>query len=175
MRKISLNNDKQLAEQIQSSNQQAFEKLFSKYYHDLYRFILFRTRSVEQSKDVVQETFARLWQNRLSIKSDFSIRAYLYKVANNLVLDFIRKQATITNSLPELTEHFNIKSENHDLRLDILAAIENLPDDLRLTFILHRFDGLKYREIAQICEISEKTVEYRMSKTLKILQKQLSK
>ena len=174
MQKKTGYSDAELAEQIKASNHDAFEKLFFKYYHDLYRFLIIQTKSVEQSKDIAQETFARLWQNRSALKPNLSIKAYFYKIANNLVMDYFRRQNTISNSLSNLSNLFQIKTENYELRLHIQEAIENLPEDLKLTFVLHRFEGLKYREIAGVCDVSEKTVEFRMSKALKILQKNSS-
>ena len=61
----------------------------------------------------------------------------------------------------------------YDLEESVVKAISELPDDLRMVFLLNRFDGLKYKQIADSLNISIKTVESRMSKTLKILRQSL--
>jgi len=63
--------------------------------------------------------------------------------------------------------------EHFDVAPDVQAAIQALPDGVQQTFVLSRFDGLTYREIAALLEVSPKTVEARMSKALRLLRESL--
>ncbi len=63
---------------------------------------------------------------------------------------------------------------NLENQIDLFSCIENLPEKLKTVFMLSRIEGFKYPEIAEICEISIKAVEKRMTKAFKILRKVLS-
>ncbi|NOY60515.1 MAG: RNA polymerase sigma-70 factor [Calditrichaeota bacterium] len=172
MENFSDSSDECIAGEIRNSNADAFKALYFRYYESLYRFLLIRTGSQETSRDFVQDVFAGLWQNRRTLKTGKSLRAYLFRIANNLVIDHFRRQKT-QHLYSERFFNFEM-TENPELRRRIFSAIEELPEKLRTVFVLSRFDGLKYTEIAQACEISIKTVEKRMSRALRVLRKELS-
>ncbi|MFQ5676141.1 MAG: RNA polymerase sigma-70 factor [bacterium] len=167
--------DEQLSLRIKRADADAFQHLYHRYFETLFAYLWRRTRDGEVSKDLAQETFLKLWTHRRSLDPAKSIKAYLYRIANNLSIDHQRKQsleaayaareaqlgkAVMQQESPELTEAVHL-------------AIANLPDAIRVVFTLNRFEGLKYREIAETLDISVKTVESRMSKALKILQEKL--
>ena len=121
---------------------------------------------------LVQETFKRLWMNRKKLDPNKKIKAYLYKIAKNIIIEHERRQQRekkYRNSLAHNSEHESVEQISH-----IYVAINNLPTILKQVFVLNRVEGLKYSEIAQVIGISIKTVESRMSRALKILMKELS-
>ena len=169
---MTKSSDSELVINIRNSNHEAFEQLFLRYHDELYKFLWRKTHSEELSKDFLQDTFKRLWINRTKLNPAKNIKAYLYKIAHNVVIEHVRKQQRekkyqAQSSLNQVDE--SIENESH-----IYFAINNLPKKFKEVFILNRFEGLKYSEIAQVYGISVKTVEYRMSKALKILQEELS-
>jgi len=167
--------DQQLAQKISESNEKAFKKAFHKFYQRMYRFMLVRTQSEENSKDLVQDVFIRLWQSRRSINPKLSLPGYLFCIANNIYIDFCRKEQNQPEPSAQLDELFydDGPAENVELKLRLYAAIKKLPQDLGTVFILQKIEGLRQAEIAEICEISTRTVEGRLSRAIKILKTEL--
>ena len=171
----SKQSDTQICAEIKNSNSAAFKTLFYRYYEPLYHFFWNRTQSEELAKDFVQDVFTRLWQHRDNLNPELSIKSYLFRTAQNILIDHFRKKKTVTVSNEEHTIHEPAENpaELYDLEESVGLAISELPENLRVVFLLNRFDGLKYKEIADSLNISIKTVESRMSKALKILKKSL--
>jgi RNA polymerase sigma-70 factor (ECF subfamily) len=125
----------------------------------------------EESKDVVQDVFFKIWEKRQELQIT-SVRAYLHQATRNRVLNAIRSMKTDDQfyerlaavTMDMLTENNTLLRENETL---INQLIETLPDDCRETFRLSRKENLSYKEIAAKQQISEKTVEKRISKALK--------
>ena len=167
--------DSKLADEIRSGDGAAFQTLYYRYYQALFSFVFQRVRSQEQTKDFLQEVFTRLWEKRSRIDSAKSIRAYLYRIANNLIIDQVRKGSSerayrtkmLRSSLSQSDEAIETKTA-------VEFALNNLPDKMRQVFALSRYEGLTYAEIAQVCDVSVKTVESRMSQALQRLRTELS-
>jgi len=162
--------DEEITEAIRSSDTKAFQTLYYRYYESLYRFLWIRSRSVELSKDFVQEVYTRVWQKRLHLDKKKSIKAFLYRIANNLLIDHFRKKGYEKKYLSDLTVSGSSSYQDPlEMKTMIESGIDELPEKIREVLILSRFQGLSYREIAKVCHISVKTVEARMSQALKRL------
>ena len=154
---------------IRESNGEAFRTLYYRYYEPLYRFVWHRIRSEEKSKDFLQEIFTRVWITRDRLDPERSVKAYFYRIANNIIIDYIRKSASEKSYRRNVHRKQASVDHSYDLRISMEEAVNALPERIRSVFILSRYEGLKYREIAEVCEISVKTVESRMSQALKQL------
>lgn len=163
--------DRVLSARLKASDSDAFKVVFYRYYEPLYGFVARRVPAGEMPQDVVQDVFARLWQNRAGIDPDQPLKAYLFRIANNILIDQYRKRevrqayaARQPDATPAVApaEHFDVEEQ-------VMDAIAQLPEVVRQTFILNRFEALTYREIADLLGISIKTVESRMSKALRQL------
>jgi RNA polymerase sigma-70 factor (ECF subfamily) len=162
--------DNQLAFAIKQSDESAFKVLYYRYYQLLYRFIWMRIRSEELTKDLLQEIFTRLWQNRQHLDTRKSIKAYIYRISHNLLIDHYRKKGfRKTYNLENQVADRLSADEDIEMQIRIRLAVENLPKKLHSVFILSRYEGLKYFEIAEALGISIKTVESRISKALFLL------
>jgi RNA polymerase sigma-70 factor (ECF subfamily) len=168
--------DSELAALIVKGNPLAYQALFYRYYDTLFRFFWQRTTDEEMAKDGVQDVFARVWQNRDKLNPDLSLKAYLYRIAGNRLIDHFRKEKnTVTVSDEEggyepSYDPLATFAVDHDVK----KALSELPENIREVFLMNRYDGLKYREIAELLKVSVKTVEIRMSKGLKILREKLA-
>jgi RNA polymerase sigma-70 factor (ECF subfamily) len=168
--------DAELALAIKASDHTAFKVLYYRYFEALFRFLWRQTDDEELSKDLLQEIFSRVWKSRAHLDPRQSLKAYLYRIGHNLVIDHRRQSAHKPEYLEDNPSHepADFVEENFELAEKIQTAIRNLPEPVRLVFTMNRFDGAKYAEIAAALNISVKTVEARMSKALAILREKLA-
>ena len=173
--------DEFLIESIQNGDERAFEYLFKEYYLPLSRFAWRYVKSKAIAEELVQELFTILWEKRESWDTTGSIRSYLYISIRNLALNHLKHQEVKDKYDPEWMD----KKENPEIKFQddyreqqvrdaIAKAIEELPERSKMTYKLHRYDGLTYGEIAKVMDVSEKTVESQMSRTLKKLRNRLA-
>ena len=164
--------DKELFERVQGGDQSAFRVLFDRYYGMLYRFFCYRGMEDSRAEDMAQDVFVKVWSNRDRIQVDKSIKAYLFTVAGNEINMHLRKKKVRDAHAKEEKASsiaYALPITDFDTRAAIDAAIQALPENQRHVFVLHRYDQLTYKEIAQLQQVSIKTVESRMSKALKRL------
>ena len=167
--------EQELVQKIQNSCAKSFQVIFLKYYEALYRFIWMRTYDSEITRDLLQDVFIRVWNNRHRLDKDKSFKAYLYQISNNLVIDMMRKNKTKENML-RINQSLNYyeSEDQYYANIDIQNAMNKLPEKLKIVVILSRFEGLNYMEIAEICGVSFQTVSYRLNQALKLMSKFLS-
>ena len=168
--------DIKLLNRIRQNDSQAFELLFKKYYAPLCLFATNYTNDLDNARDVVQNLFVYLWENRATVHIVHSVKAYLVSAARRNSIRLIKQhRATLSiNMLPEdshLADNLHDSLELDELYTQLLEAIEQLPEQCKRIFKLSRFEEMKYAEIASTLHISVKTVEAQMSKALKQLRK----
>lgn len=166
-------------EQIRRGDQAVFETVFKTYYPRLCRFLLRMVGSREVAEDLVQDLFLTIWTNRREWRPQASLKAYLYRAARNQAINYLKHQRVVRDWEEEARDHLGLASllnedfQSKQLEAAVQKAIESLPERCRLIFELHRHDGLKYAEIAQVLDLSVKTVETQMGRALKALRKLL--
>jgi RNA polymerase sigma-70 factor (ECF subfamily) len=159
-----------------------FKMIFKDYFLSLCSFAIKYTKDQDEAKDIVHQVFTNLWEKRADIHFDQSIRSYLFTSVHNRCLNYIRdKKKFVIGDLPQtdnaLIDYINQSDflEAEELRKEILAALAELPEGSRKIFKMSRFEGKKYKEIAEELNISIKTVETQMSKALKHMKGKLIK
>jgi len=165
--------DRELSIKIKDSDQIAFKILYLRYYDAIKRYIWYKFYLKDQVEDLVQEVFLRLWNHRENVKPDMSIKAYLYRTASNLMIDMFRKRSSKAAFLAETKSRVVHEENRLDTSLTLQKIIGGLPQKEREVLELSRFQGLKYKEIAEVFGISVKTVESRMTRAFKYLRKEL--
>jgi RNA polymerase sigma-70 factor, ECF subfamily len=166
---------------IQNGNSKEFEKLFRSLYTPLCNFAFSFLRDMDAAEEIVQELFYNYWKNRQSINIKSSIKSYLYQATRNSCIKSIdhkkvkEKYASNYKNTFDITEK-SPQQEMEAMEVDniIESSLKQLPEKCREIFMLNRFDGLKYKEIADKLSISIKTVEANMGKALKILRENLA-
>jgi RNA polymerase sigma-70 factor, ECF subfamily len=170
-----------LALRIKQGDNQAFELLFRKYYVRLCGFSNKFLSDPEEAREVAQEAFIKIWEGREDIDPENSLKSYLFKIAQNLSLNILRKKKIETRYL-EIFKQVYIEHSDfsvydsllvQELEDKIAAAVNTIPPKCKRVFELSRIEGLKYNQIAEILNISVKTVEAQISKALSILRIEL--
>ncbi|GAA4304665.1 RNA polymerase sigma-70 factor [Aestuariibaculum suncheonense] len=177
MNNSSVNND--LLCDFKKGNKVAFKKIYVLYYQDLCCWINSYTKDKDLAEDLVQNAFLKLWEQRGKLAINDNIKSYLFKLVYNSFLDKIRRDNIFNKKIEEIRYSHIIASmdEDQDIqekRLNILKqSIDDLPKKCKEVFILSKYDGLKYQQIADQLGISKNTVEVQISKAYKILRKSL--
>ena len=171
----------QLSIRIKIGDKQAFELLFKTYYPTLCSFSNKYLINPEEAKDVVQDVFLKLWENRNEIDPKESLKAYLFRITANNSIDKLRRRKVKTkyDDVLKLVYIDSYEPSPHNSLLEqelseyIDHALKKIPPQCRKVFDLSRIEGLKYNEIAEFLKISVKTVEGHMSKALAIIRTEL--
>ncbi len=150
-----------------------FERIFKDLYQPLCMFALRFTDQLDDAEDIVQQTFADIWDKRQTMLRITNMKAYLYQSVRNRSISFINKpdmQVHPVDSLPDM-EDASLEEEIYCAERDacLWNAIDKLPPERKKIFLLSKCDGLKYQEIADKLNISIKTVENQIGKALKTL------
>jgi len=161
---------------IKKNNQKAFEELFNKYYQTLCDFSFMMTNDKSIAEEVVSDVFANFWIKRKKIIINKNLQSYLFKSTKNHTISQLRKNKTTfefidedkfsISSLSSLQENGKTKTEMKNEATNLLKII---PERSREVFVLHRYNEFKYKDIAEMLEISIKTVEKHMTKALRLL------
>lgn len=159
----------------------AFEKLFKLLYADLCNYAVSFLKEKDSAEEIVQGLFCKIWENKKSIDISASFKSYCFRAVHNQCLNTI-KHIQIRENYKEHNQNERANSENtyndelvkKELEEHINKVIEALPEMRKKVFKLSRFEGLKYREIADKLKISVKTVENHMGKSLSSLREDLS-
>jgi RNA polymerase sigma-70 factor (ECF subfamily) len=166
-----------LIAELKQGGKEAFSLLFKTYYKDMVLFGGNFLPDRAACEDIVQSIFLKLWSERATLLIDTSLKSYLLRAVRNACLDEIRHQnirhehenyVLSNNMYDDLvdTENYILYS---DLQKHLDHALERIPTSYREAFEFNRFEGLKYREIAEKLNVSERTVEVRISKAIDLL------
>lgn len=171
-----MNEEHYLLDELKRGNKEAFTLLFRRYYKDLVLFGGNFLRDKVRCEDIVQAIFLKLWSDREKLEVETSLKSYLLRSVQNSCLDEIR-HSQVVHEHESYAAAFdvsdNLDTENYilysDLKDQLDVALSKLPKVCREAFEMNRFEGLKYKEIAQCLNVSERTVEVRIGKAIGLL------
>lgn len=163
---------------MKNLNHEEFEKLFRLHHKALHNLAYNLVRESDIAKDVVQEVFTKLWQNRDRLEFGNQISHYLFKATSHTALNHLRSARKFVSAEGEHFLHLHTSPGTDDLQFKELEgkvreAIDRLPPKCRVIYLLSRQEGLKYQQIAETLEISIKTVENQMGIALEKLRADL--
>ncbi len=175
------NKDQKLLSCLKESDKDSFRELFSKYHQSLFNFVLYRLKDEVIADDIVQETFLRVWNHRNSIKPNRSFFSYIAKISNNLCMDYFRHENVKLRHkehIPQPTysdvDNPAMKYESKILEDKIHSIVnDSLPEKCREIFILSRVNGMANQDIAELLDVSRRTVENQLYRALKVLRSKL--
>lgn len=158
-------------------NKLQFKEVFDAYFNTIRRFIYYRCGNEDKASDMAQDVFLTVWEKRDKLDSS-NIKSLLYKMASDMVVSDLRKVIVRQNYAKgvvycgdEISVHDELQYEETQRRY--AQALDEMPEQQRVTFLLSRNDELKYAEIAEMLNISVKAVEKRMSAALQFLRTKL--
>ena len=171
--------DAELVHLLKRDDADAFKQLYERYWFRMYSLGMNKLRRKEVAEELAQQLFATLWQKRHSLDIQ-NIKAYLTQSLKNLIVDYIRKNIQEEHYLEHLRFYFPSGSSTttmavqyDELFLALEDALLHLPEKTRQVFIMSRFEQLTIPEIAEQLDVSDKAIEYHLSRALAFLRKNL--
>lgn len=179
--------DKKLLEEFRKENLEAFELFFRTNQPQLVSFANRFLDDWETARDIVQEIFLHLWENKEKLDITVSLRSYLYSAVKNQCVNTIKHKvveqkysSSVAAQFKEMeinyyqaTEESFQKMSATELANKIEQSISTLPEQCRLTFELSRNKGMKSADIAKKMDVSVRTVETQIYRALKVLKESL--
>jgi RNA polymerase sigma-70 factor (ECF subfamily) len=156
-------------------DQYAYKELFTSLYSYLYHFAFGFVKAKQPAEEILSDVFIKIWEKRTELDKIANLKVYLYVATRNIALNYVEKQKRdATRNIDEYTagikslyfdpEQLMVTAEMMNL---IQKAIDELPLKCKMVFKLVKEDGLKYREVAEIMDISTKTVENQLAIALR--------
>ncbi len=180
--------DKDIINGITNGNKAVFDLVFRRYYSGLCTFANDFIHFYDLAEEITQDMFVYLWENHGKIQIKNSLKAYLYRSIHNRCLNYLRdnnfshktikidsikgRADSIFNEIPESVFDLAFsESIEHELE----QTIENLPDQCKTIFRLHRFENMSYKEIADRLDVSTSTVRTQISRALSKIRDKMGK
>ena len=168
--------DTELVNLLIRDNETAFSELYVRYKDKLHYFCLSLLKSEEETNDIVQEIFIRLWESRIFINPDLSFSSFLYTIARNRILNYFRDMDIDAKAKSILAQNKPVEEDVIESNLiyteyqNILKeAIEQLSPQRKKIFNMSRMDNLTHKEIAEQLGISVNTVQEHISESLRFI------
>jgi len=162
----------QLAAAIKGGSRDAFKEAYMSSFVSVKNYLRSFVNDEELVMDFAQDAFILLWKHRKRLNPEQGFKSYLFSTARNEAFTYFRRKKCFDKfqtgyEVPEddyMRQH--IEKDYWNMTTDYL---NNLPETHKETFMLKRWNGLTNKEVAERMNVSEKTVEYRMTKVLKYL------
>jgi len=160
------------------TNDETILEAYDKYADAIFRHCQYRIFDRETAKDIMQETFLHLYQYLKKGNQIKYLQSFLYRTANNLIIDNQRKKKEVSldqmleqNYNPQISSQKEL-NDGVDLSL-VTAKIEQMNDDYRLPLFMRYVDNLSPKEIAKILNLSENVVSVRIHRGLKKIKREI--
>jgi RNA polymerase sigma-70 factor (ECF subfamily) len=160
----------------------AYKELFTSFYSCLFHFAFSFVKAKQPAEEIVSDVFIKIWEKRKGLDKIKNLKIYLYIATKNTSLNYLERQKKIiTDDIDKFSNQFKsvyFNPEQLMITADMVAliynAIESLPSRCKTIFKLVKEDDLKYKEVASILNISERTVENQLAIALRKIAKTIS-
>jgi len=174
--------EKKLVTDLSKGDALALQKLYNMHSPKLYRFIFSAIKDHDDTEDILQTVFIKLWDSHEKLRTDTCFQAFLMTVTRNTLYNFFKQrynQRNLVENFAKQGGHVGPSSDESLIESELFgllhSLVEALPPKRKEIFILNRFKGYTYREISEMLDISENTVDSQMRKALGFLKTGLSK
>jgi RNA polymerase sigma-70 factor (family 1) len=179
MHKVDLT-DGSLVDLLKSDDTKAFEEIYRRYWHQLYGFVFKQTGSREEAEEIIQEVMLSLWKNRAHTQIR-NLNAFLFIATRNLTNRHFREKINLRKYreyelMREVFDHVNtdaILTENQ-LSAAIERVLNQLPEKTATIFRMNKLNDLPVKVIAAQMGLTDKAVEYHITKSLKVIRRGLN-
>ena len=158
---------------IRQGDYGSFNRLFLSYYSRLCSYVTKITKDDVASEDIVQELFIKLWTNREKFEVRDNIVNYLFKSSKNSALNYLRSEKNKRNAVAKIPVDASELPDENTEQDEFLSALDKcinqLPARSKEVFLLHRFEGLKQKDISEKLHISVKTIKNQIWKSMQFL------
>lgn len=158
----------------------SFRRFFHHFYPQMFELALYYTKNQALAEEVVSDVFLKVWKQRKRLETISNVKSYLLVAVKRQSLNYMRTTRytpLFAHDLEQLTIIDGRTPENillSDEMLEVVSqSIQNLPEKCRLVFKLVKEEKLKYKEVAELLNISEKTVDMHIGKALKRIREDL--
>lgn len=172
--------NKEWLRRLAEGDEVAYRSFFDSWWTKMYANALRFSKAPEQAQDMAQEVFIKLWVNREKLATVESLENYLYFIARNVFLDYLKRKILPADNSLFLDTWFEDKGasihrqlEGKELEQILLSAIEQLPPQMQTAFRLSRFEGLTHEQIADRMQISKTTSQSYIVRALIAIRKYL--
>jgi len=167
-------NQPELIVQLQQGDEQAFKKLVDEWQDMVYNTAVSIVQDEDDADDITQDVFIQVYQSVSSFKGESKFSTWLYRIVISKALDHVKKKKrkkrfAFVQSLfgtaseeeihPEEFNHPGVLMENRERAAELFKAMQQLPDNQRIAFTLHKLEAQKHQDIAVIMDISLTAVE----------------
>ena len=170
----------ELGKRIRKGDMKAFDLLYDQYSQRLYGFAFSMLKNKEDAKEIVQDTFLKLWNKRSEIDTSYSLKSFLFSISYNITVDLLRKRSKDAEFIQHLKTYFRDEGQKTDelvifneLSDQLALLLNDLPEQRKRIYLMSREEGLGHREIADQLGIAVKTVENQINLALKHIRKNL--
>lgn len=186
---INILNENLIIPELQKGNESAFKQLVDTFQEKVLNTCLGFVPNRHDAEDIVQEVFIEVFRSIHQFRGDSKLSTWIYRITTTKCLEHIRskkrlKRQAFFKSLIGLSDHADriaafdfdhpgVLLENKERTEKLFEAIDKLPDNQRVAFTLHKIEGLSYKEITQIMELSLSSIESLMFRAKKNLKKYL--
>lgn len=172
--------DDELVKLLNAGDTYAFQAVYNKYWNELFKVSKKRLQSDDAAAEVVQDIFVDLWERRENLKIE-NLDRYLFTAVKYKVIDQIRSKLNRKESSDPIAEdmlsYFDDQADNNLAFEDLSSAVEkiliHLPSKTRDIFRMSRLENHSVREISSLLNIPERTVEYHITQSLRLLRAHL--
>lgn len=183
-----MNND-HFVSALRQGDPTAFKELVEQYQHHVYNTGLGILQNEEDAEDVAQDVFIQVFQSIAQFKGDSKLSTWIYRITISKSLEFIRRKRSkkrfgfvsgllgneylLDQAGKKEFYHPGVAMENRELSAILFRAINQLPENQRIAFILHKIEQISYQEVAEVMQVSLSSVESLMFRARQNLQKSL--
>jgi len=168
--------DIELVLRLQKGDVEAFDLVYEKYAGRLYGFTLKYLKSTDETEELVQSVFLKVWENYKTLKKESSFKSYLFTIAYNEICNTFRRRSHLQKFIGEqLIDSSQASNETEELidynsiKERVEQIVSKLPERQRTIFLKSRQDGKSNKEIAIELELSSGTVDNYISESLKFI------